>query len=175
MRRSHIGFISSMFFAFLAIVAAMRPAAAQDMLPIFGTPEQPAETVKPATALSPQVSPSAQAVIPPAPMTARAAPEKRPAVAATEHSAPPHRHLATAAEKKKFAALMKKLASAHREVVHHATGHPVAAREPDLPPGTIIPPPGYYPPGPLYQRLVYAGPYRGWGGFRGPYPYYEHP
>lgn len=166
-----------MLFAFLAI-AVTRPAAAQDMLPIFGMPNQPAAVVTPAPTAPPQVSPSAQAVIPPASTTARAVPEKRPAVAAIEQAAPPHRHVVTAAEKKKFAALMKKLVPAHRETPHRETVHRVVVHEtrPGFPPaGTVVPPPGYYPPGPYYQRLVYAGPYGGWGGFRGSYPYYNHP
>jgi len=145
------------------------------MPPIFGTPDHPAATVKPAPATPAQISPSAQAVIPPASTTAQSSLEKRPAIAAIEHPAPPRRHVTTAAEKNRFAALMRKLVSAHHETAHHETVHRVVVREPDLPPGTVVPPPGYYPLGPYYQRLVYAGPYRGWGGFRGPYPYYGHP
>jgi hypothetical protein len=77
-----------------------------------------------------------------------------------------------------FTALVKHLAAAHSHVVTH---HIVAARviEPGLPPGTPVPPPGYfgpgYGPGP-YQRLVYGGPppgvYGGWGGYRGRWSYY---
>lgn len=177
MRRSQVSFILSMLFAFL-VSTALRPAAAQDMLPIFGTPNQPAATVAPAPIPPPQASPSAQAEIPPATVApaaparqAQAAIAKRP-VAAAEH------RVVAMAEKKKFAALMKRLVPAHRKTAHHETVHRVVVREtrPDLPPpGTIVPPPGYYPPGPYYQRLVYAGPYRGWGGFRGPYSYYDHP
>jgi hypothetical protein len=70
--------------------------------------------------------------------------------------------------------LLKRLA-AHRETLHHETVHRVVVREPDLSPGTVVPPPGYYPSGPYYQRLVYAGPYGGWARFHGPYPYYDHP
>jgi hypothetical protein len=174
MRRSLASFISSMLFAFLAI-AVTRPVAAQDMLPIFGMPDQPAAAVTPTT--PPQVSPSAQAVIPPAVVAPPALSKKAQVAAVKPATAAPQHRVATAAEKKKFAALIKKLVPAHRETAHHETVRRVVVHEtrPDLPlPGTVVAPPGYYPPGPYYQRLVYAGPYGGWGGFRGPYPYYNY-
>ena len=177
MRRPRLDCILSILFALLTIVVA-RGALAQDMLPIFGTPDQPAETAKPAPATPPQVSPSAQAVIPPAPAAALAAPVKKPTIAAIERPAPPRHHLATAAEKKKFVALMKRLVPTHRESAHHEIARRVVVHEtrPDLPPpGTVVPPPGYYPPGPYYQHLGYVAPYQAWGGFRGPYPYYDYP
>jgi len=176
MRRPRFCFILSIFFALLAIVAA-RPLAAQDMPPIFGTPEQPAESAKPAPAMPSQVSASAPAVIPPAATAALAAPVEKPTVAVIGHLAPPRRHVATPAEKKKFAALTKRLVPTHRETLHHEVARRVVAHEtrPDLPPpGMVVPPPGYYPPGP-YSHLVYGGPYHGWGGFRGPYSYYDYP
>lgn len=175
MRRPRFCLILSILFALLTIVV-VRSAAAQDMLPIFGTPDQPAATAKPAPVPPPQ-SPSAQAVIPPAPTVAPAAPVKEPTIAVIEHPAPPRRHVAPAAEKKKFASLMKRLVPTHRETVHHEIVRRVVHEtRPDLPPpGTIVPPPGYYPPGPYYQHLVYATPYHAWGGFRGPYPYYDYP
>lgn len=151
------------------------------MLPIFGMPNQPAATVTPAPVLQPQASPSAQAAIPPAAVVP-VLPARQPQAAAVvkRATAAPEHRVATAAEKKKFAALMKRLVPAHREAMHHETVHRVVVHDtrPDLPPpGTIVPPPGFYPPGPgpYYQHLVYGGPYRGWGGFRRPYPYYDYP
>jgi hypothetical protein len=170
MRRSQTGFIVSMFFAFLAILVP-RLAAAQDMPPILAPLDPP---TTPAPAASSAAAPSAEAVIPPAAV----APAKRPQVAAVRPPESPSHHVATAAENKKFAALLKRLAQAHHEAAHRETVRRVVVvheTRPDLPPGTVVPAPGYYPPGPYYQRLVYAGPYRGWGGFRGPYPYYDHP
>ena len=178
MRRPRFHIILSVLFTLLTIEVA-RSAAAQDMLPVFGTPDQPAESAKPAPVTSPQVSAPAQAVIPLASTAALAAPVKKPSNAPIDHPAPPRRHVATAAEQKKFAALMKRLAPTHRETVHHQIVRRVVVHEPrpDLPPpGTFAPPPGYYPPGPYYQHLVYAAPYPAWGGgFRGPYPYYDYP
>jgi hypothetical protein len=77
------------------------------------------------------------------------------------------------------------LASARRErspIRHLALRRPDAnyprvatVPEPNLPPGTVVPPPGYYEPG-FREHLVYGGPppspYGGWGGYRGRYPYY---
>lgn len=180
MRRSQVSFILSILFAFL-VIAALRPAAAQDMLPIFGMPNQPAATVTPAPApvLQPQASPSAQAAIPPAAVVPTA-PARQAQAAVVKRATATSDHRAATAEKKKFAALMKRLVPVHREGVHHETVHRVVVHDtrPDLPPpGTIVPPPGFYPPGPgpYYQHLVYGGPYRGWGGFRRPYPYYDYP
>jgi len=167
MRRSQSGFIVSVLFAFLAILAA-RLAMAQDMPPILA-PLDPPTAPAPATA-----SPSAEAVIPPAAVV----PAKKPQVAAVKPPESPSHHVATAAEKKKFAALLRRLAQAHHETAHRTTVRRVVVvheTRPDLPPGTILPAPGYYPSGPYYQRLVYAGPYRGWDGFRRPYSYYDHP
>lgn len=179
MRRSQVSFILSILFAFW-VISGSRPVAAQDMLPIFGMPNQPAATMMPAPAPPPQASPSAQAAIPPVAVAPGVPAKQVQAAVVKRATAAPEHRVATAAEKQKFAALMKRLVPAHREAVHHETVHRVVVHEtrPDLPPpGTIVPPPGFYPPGPgpYYQRLVYAGPYRGWGGFRRPYSYYDHP
>ena len=165
MHRSRTSVISSVFFAF-SVLGAPQLVSAQDMPPIF-VPPAPAPQATPAP-----VSPSAQAVIPPA-----AAPKPQIANVVHPSSSPAASHrVETAAEKRKFATLLKKLAAAHRETAHHETVHRVAAREtvPGLPPGAMVPPPDYYSPGP-YQRMVYGGPYAyggGWGGYRRPYPYY---
>ena len=143
-------------------------AGAQDMPPILAP-------VTPAPVVSPSPSPSAEAVIPPAPVAtptapARVAPPITPTrkahVATVVRRAPSHHRAA-------WAALTKRLATARA----HATTRHVALREPEpsFPPGTVVPPPSYYGPGP-YQQLVYGGPprgiYGGWGRYRGPYPYY---
>ena len=182
MRRSQSGFFSLLLFALLAIAAA-RPVTAQDM-PAIMAPLDPSTTAaKPAVpppAVSAPASPSAEAAVPLA-VPVPVAPAKKPQVAAIPHpTAKSTRHVATAAEKKKFAALLKRLAPVHHEAVHHETVRRVivVAHAPPpsyLPPGTPVEPPGYYPPGPYYQRLVYAGPYGGWGGFHRPYPYYNYP
>lgn len=162
MRCSRSSVISSVFFAFL-VIGAPQLASAQDMPPILAPPV-PAPAPQPAPA-----PPSAQAIIPPA-----AAP--KPQIANVVHpnsSAAMSHRTETVAEKRKFAALLKRLAAAHRESAHHEAVRRVAVHEvvPGLPPGAMVPPPAYYPPGP-YQRLVYGGPYGGWGGYRRPYPYY---
>jgi hypothetical protein len=180
MLRAQLSFITSMLFAFLVIVAP-RLTLAQDMPPILAPPVLP--NAAPATP-SP-ASPSAEAAVPPA-----VAPTvKRPQVAIAKRPAVTANHrVATAAEKKKFAALLKRLSPADKKTEYHEAIRHVAAHETVrrvavhetvppprmLPPGMVIAPPSYYGPGP-YQRLVYAGPYGGWGGFRRPYPYYNHP
>lgn len=171
MQRAHSGFIVSMLFAFSEILAP-RLVAAQDMPPILAPVDPPAPAAPVASSAAP---PSAEAVIP----RPVATPAKKPQVATAGHAEPSSHHAATAAEGKKFAALLKRLAQPHREVAHRETVRRVVVvheTRPDLPPGTVVPGPSYYPPGSDYQRLVYAGPYRGWGGgFRGPYSYYDHP
>ena len=134
-------------------------------MPPILAPPAPQPTPAPA-------SPSAQAVIPPA-----AAP--KPQIANVVHpssGAVASHRVETATEKRKFATLLKRLAAAHRETAHHEAVRRVAVHEtvPGLPPGAMVPPPAYYPPGP-YQRLVYGGPYAyggGWGGYRRSFPYY---
>jgi hypothetical protein len=147
-------------FAVLAIIVTPAIAAAQDMPPILAPPVAPVAASAPPPM---PVSPSAEAVIPPA-AVGSAAPIGKPHVAAalpTHHSAKP-------------VATKKHLAAARA----HAATHRVAlgAPERNFVPGTAVPPPGYYSPGP-YQRLVYGGPPfgpygGGWGGYRGRYRYY---
>lgn len=182
MWRVQSSFITSMLFAFLAI-AVPRLTLAQDMPPILAPPVLP--KAAPTPAMPSATSPSAQAAIPPAVAPTMKRP---PVVIAKRTAAATNHHLSTAAEKKKFAALLKRLSPGEKKAVYRETVRHVAAHEtvrrvavhetvtpPSmLPPGTVIAPPGYYGPGP-YQRLVYAGPYGGWGGFRRPYPYYNHP
>jgi len=167
MRCSRVSVIWSVFFALL-VIGLPQLASAQDMPPILAPPA-PTPQATPAP-----VSPSAQAVIPPratAPTATTTKPQQQ-AVAVPHRAAANHR-VASLAEKKRFTALLRRLAAAHREnpprVLVHVPG-------PNLPPGAVVPPPSYYPPGP-YQRLVYGGPYgggpySGWGGYRRPYPYY---
>ena len=177
MRRSQSSFVSALFLALLAITAS-RPVTAQDMPPILAPLELPATAAKPATPTAPAASPTAEAAIPPAAAVTTSPAKKPPVMAVLQHPpAMPAHHVTPAAEKKKFAVLLKRLAQAHHETLHHETVHHVAAQLPPahLPPGTVVAPPGYYPPGPYYQRLVYAGPYAGWGGYRRPYPYYDYP
>ncbi len=173
MQRSPIGFPLRLLFALLAI-GLPGVAAAQDMPPVLAPLATP-----PAASPSPPPAPVATAVIPPArvvvasPVTA-----KKPRIVAAVHPAPTHHRV-------KIAALNKRLAVAHE----HAAIHHVALRrseprfprmaaavpEPGIPYGTVVPPPGYYAPGPR-ERLVYGGPppgiYGGWGGYRGRSPYY---
>lgn len=174
MPRSRVGFSLPILIALLAIGVA-RSAAAQDMPAIFGSPDLPAATVaKPAPANPAPVPPSAQATIAPLP-TVPAPPARKPQIVAVKRPmVAPHRHVAAAAEKRKFAELMRKLAPPPR----HETVHRVVVREVrhELPPGTrVAPPPGYYGPGP-YARLVWGGPRGpyGWGGYPRPYPYYGY-
>lgn len=173
-----------MLFALLAI-AGTRPALAQDMPPILAPLDLPKASV---AAPSPGSAPSAEAVIPPA----AAVPAIKPQAAIARPPAPDH-HVA-AATQKKFAALLKRLSPSdhkavnqktaaqksrdHEAVRHVATAHETAPTAAEaaraLPPGTVVMgPPGYYQPSP-YRRLVYAGPYGGWGGGRHPYPYYDY-
>jgi hypothetical protein len=180
MQGSRSGFALALLFAFL-VVRAPGIAAAQDMPPILAplaaAPTTPTVAPKPAP-----ITPSAEAVIPPAASASVAKPVDKPHVVAIAH--PPVAHQNT-----KFTALVKHLTTAHSHVeTHHAAAphhiaetHRVAARviEPSLPPGMPVPPPGYYEPGYSpgpYQRLVYGGPppglYGGWGGYRGRLPYY---
>jgi hypothetical protein len=168
MFRSRAGVILSVFFALL-VMGMPRLASAQDMPPIFAPRAPvPAPQTPQATA-----APAAQAVIPPRATASAATPTRPPqqAVAAPHPAAASHR-VATAAEKRKFAALLHQLAASHRAAAHHENASRVLVHVPgqDLPPGAM-PPPSYYPPGP-YQRLVYGGPYSGWGGYRRPFPYY---
>ena len=135
---------------------------AQDMPPILAPLAPPVAAPAPMPA-----SPSAQAIIPPVAVVAPLKPSVKPHVASAAHPA-------TAHHRAKFAALMKRLTAARAQ----AATHRVALRqsEPSLPPpGTIVPPPGYYASGPR-ERLVYGGPppgvYGGWGGYRGRYPSY---
>jgi hypothetical protein len=167
MYRSPIGFLIKLFFALLAIIAVPQFAAAQDMPPILAPLAAPI-----GVAPNPEsTSPSAEAIIPPAVVKPPAAPTMS-RVAAVDHPKTMGYPGKSAAAKNKFVALMKRLASAHHNAVHHlANGAP----EPNFPRGTIVPPPDYYASGP-YQHLVYGGPpmgvYGGWGGYRGRYPYY---
>jgi len=171
------GFPLSLFFAFLAITLVPDGGAAQDMPPILAPPDLPAIPATPAPiAAAParppaDASPSAQAAIPPAvpPLPASSVAKLQ---TAAKHAAPAHHRAASAAEKHRFAALMRRLAARHRSAVHR-----VAVREANLPPlpGAVVPPPGYYPPGP-YRRLVFGGPPPGpygWG-YR-PFPYDGYP
>ena len=160
MQGSRKGFPLPLLFAALAIIAVPGVALAQDMPPILAPPTVPEVPAK----LAP-VSPSAEAVIPPA------APVKQEHIAAVDHPTPAH-HAA------KSATVKKRLAAVHaRRTAHHVAVNHVAIREPEpsMPPGSIVPPPGYYGPGP-YEHLVYGGPprglYGGWGGYRGRYSYY---
>lgn len=138
--------------------------AAQDMPPILA-PLVPAPVVAPVPAPIP-VPPSAEAVLPPAPVIVPIKPVEKPQIAAVRHAPAVHRHARVTLIKKRSAA------------PHHVASvdRRVAARPPApvLSPGMPVPPPGYYGPGP-YRHLVYAGPppgfYGGWGGYRGPYPY----
>jgi hypothetical protein len=149
------------FFALLAIAVVPELAAAQDMPPILAPPA-PAVMATPVPA-----SPSAEAVIPPAMVAPPAATVGKKHVAAADHRLRV-RHEA------KTAAVKKRLTAAHARTTTH---HIVAFRAPErtLPAGMVVPPPGYYAPGP-YERLVYGGPprglYNGWAGYRGRYPYY---
>ncbi|HVH79337.1 MAG TPA: hypothetical protein VM782_08100 [Stellaceae bacterium] len=130
-------------------------------------PAAPVTAAKPAPAPE-AASPSAEAAIPPKPIATPAEPKPaaKPAVAAAARSRPMVHHA------RKLAALVNRL-SRHAPLAHHR----VVARAPgpSLPPGMVVPPPGYYGPGP-YRHLVYAGPPPGyvgrWGGYRGPYPDY---
>jgi hypothetical protein len=167
MRSSSYGFSYSLLFAFLAITAVPGIAAAQDMPPILAPP----------AAAKPDPGPPLAAVVtPPAVVASPVAPAAKVHTAVAAPAAkPPHEAKASAHHDAKFAALIKRLAVAH---AHPAT-HRVAVASPNpVPPapGTVVPPPGYFPPAGPYQRLVYGGPppafYRGWGGYRGRYPYY---
>jgi translation initiation factor IF-2 len=163
MQKSRSGFAWGLLFAVFTIVVSAA-AAAQDMPPILA-PLTPAPMAAP---VPPPASPSAEATISPSPAAAPAKPAEQPHIAAAAPHAAPTHHRA------KFAALPKRAATSH-----HPRGNDrrMAARRPApaLPPGMMVPPPGYYGPGP-YRHLVYAGPppgfYGGWGGYRGPYPDY---
>jgi hypothetical protein len=167
MRSSSYGFSYSLLFAFLAITAVPGIAAAQDMPPILAPP---------AAAMPDPGPPSAVAATPPAVAAAPLAPAVKVHTAIAAPAAKPsHETKAAVHHDAKFAALIKRLAAAH---AHPATHHVAAASpNPGLPaPGTVVPPPGYFPSTGPYQRLVYGGPpprfYGGWGGYRGRYPYY---
>jgi hypothetical protein len=158
MRASRIGLSCRLLFAFFAIIAAPSLAAAQDMPPILA-PLAPAAVASNPT---PPV-PSAQAVIPPAVVEPGARVDKH---AGTDHPANPHHEAKAAARQNaRFTALTKRLAAHAHPVTHRVA---VRGPEPALPPGAVVPPPGYYPTGP-YERLVYGGPprgpYGGWGGY----------
>jgi len=111
--------------------------------------------------------------VPPAVVAPSAVPARKVHVAATARPR-------AATHRAKFAELIRRLAATHP---HPATAHVVprqsefvaiAPPEPRFPPGMVVPPPGYYGPGPR-EHLVYGGPPRGlygWGGYRGPNPYY---
>jgi len=170
MQGSREGLPLSLLFAFLAISAGPAAAVAQDMPPILA-PLAPAAVAPANPALT---SPSAEAVIPPAAPIPMAAPAKPEHVAAVKHPATVHHSGKSRAVKTKFAALMKRLTPAYhaRRFVTHVAA--TREREPSLPPGTLIPPPGYFSP-PPHEHLVYGGPppgYPGWGPYRGRYPYY---
>jgi hypothetical protein len=160
-------FSLSLLLAVSAIIWIPNSSRAQDMPPILA----PIAPPTPAAQNAAPASPSAEAVIPPAVAAAPPASASKQRVALTDQPKVAQKAAKAAAMKHKFAALMKKLAPAH---VHPVT-HRVAIDEPPpgFPPGALVPPPGYYPPGPR-ERLVYGGPprgpYGGWGGYR--YPYY---
>jgi hypothetical protein len=111
-------------------------------------------------------SPSAEAIIPPAVVAAPTAPAPAGHAASAVPPARPAHGVKSAAAKKKLA-LARLRAAVHRVAL--------ARLEPPVPMGAVVPPPGYYPPGP-YARFVYGGPprglYGGWSGYRGHYPYY---
>lgn len=197
MWRSHLGFILPMLFAF-SVIAMPLEATAQDMPPILApltVPEAtPASHAAASATAAPHGSIAVEAAIPPAAIVPPA-PTRKPEGASAEHLSATAHHAETPVQKKKFAALLKRLAQAHRdqvhrdqvhhETAHHETArreppHRVVVREPPSgpPPGSVVPPPGYYPPpGPYpYRELVYGGPYAGgWGTYRGPRPYHYYP
>jgi hypothetical protein len=170
MQWSRKSFLLSLFFAFSVIIVIPAVAVAQDMPPILAPLAPPAAPATPAPA-----SPSAEAVIPPATVAPPAEPAKKEHVATANRLGASHRATKPTLAKK-FAALTKRLTT-HGAAHEHGTAYHVAVNEPvsGPPPGAPFPPPGYYPPGP-YEHLVYGGPpigpYGGWGGYRGRYPYY---
>jgi hypothetical protein len=168
MQLSPTGLAFRLLFALLAIVTVPGIAAAQDMPPILAPLASAAETPVPA-------SPSGQAVIPPIAVVPPVAPVSKKQLVAADHLTKSHRDAKSAARQEvKFAALTRRLSTAHA----HPAAHRVAVRvpEPALQPGMVVPAPGYYPPGGPYEHLVYGGAprglYGGWGGYRGRYPYY---
>ena len=161
MQHLRAGFTLGLFFALLAI-GIPRIAAAQDMPPILAPLALPPVVSSQPTA----TSPSAVATIVPAPVAAPVTPAKKTHVAAVVRPVTTHRHAKSESAKKRFAAAHA-LAATHRVALKQSA--------PSFPPGSIVPPPGYYGPGPR-ERLVYGGPppgiYGGWGGYRGRYSYY---
>jgi hypothetical protein len=167
MQGSRTGFYCRILFAVCAIIGVSRVAGAQDMPPILPL------LTPPAAAAPAPTPPVAEAVIPPAVVAAPAAPAVR-THAAANHPAKAHHVAKSGAEKKRLA-----VAALHRhQSATHPASHRVALRTPApaLPPGMAMPPPGYDPPPGPYERFVQVGPPRGaygWGGYRGPYPYFR--
>ena len=154
-------------------------------MPPILSPPMPAPAAQAVQAAPPPaaaVTPSAEAVLPPAlpPVAAVTTPPKpaakpsaaKPHIAAAKPAPVIHHHA-------KFAALMKRLSNTpHPQPVTHHVAVAGPAPMPAMPPGAVMPPPpGYYGPRPVpYERLVYGGPpvggpYGGWGGYRGRFPY----
>lgn len=161
------GFAFKLLFASL-VVGALGAAAAKGVAPIAAAFVGPPPAAEPK--LTPVITPTAEAAIPPAVASPKAAnkpvtiPDKPVTVAdkpVTVGAAArrPARHAA------RFSSLMKRLTTTRT----HAVKTPVAA-----PPRTPMPPPGFAETGP-YQRLVYGGPppgpFGGWG-YRDRYFYY---